>query len=64
MVLFYAIVGPAIGPGCPYTLLGYPVAPGWDTVKGRTTFYAHAPSFGAGGTNGRMTLTAAQSGAT
>ena len=43
---------------------GYPVASGWDAVKGRTAFYAHAPSFGAGGINGRMTLAAVQTGAT
>lgn len=29
--------------------VGVPVAPGWDAVKGRMDFYAHAPSFEAGG---------------
>lgn len=43
--------------------VGDPVAPGWDAVNGRMVFYAPAPSFGAGGINGRMTLAAVQTGA-
>ena len=49
--------------GVSLQLVGHPVAPGWGAVKGRMAFYAPAPSFGAGGINGRMTLETVQTGA-
>lgn len=55
---------PGDGAGVSLHPAGCPVAPGWDAAKRRTAFYAHAPPFGAGGINGRMTLAAVQTGAT
>ena len=63
MVLFYATVFALLKGRGVLTPLDYPAAPGW-AVSREDAFYAHALSFGAGGINGRMTLTLVQTGAT